>query len=109
MEGGYAAVAAELTERFGLEPPLDRRQIELWNRRRTENADGQPFPSPARRVTARRSQPRLLFSFEAVAAWYAAGVPARWGTGWERPADRNHRYAHPTPRDLAMKRAASME
>lgn len=109
MEGGYSAVAADLSERFGLDPPIDRRLVYQWNRRRTENAEGRPFPSPTRRVAAKRGKPSLLFDFDAVAAWYAAGAPYRWNQGWETPAGRNYRYAHPTPRDIAMRRAASMK
>ena len=107
MEGGYSAVARELSRRFELEPPLDRRWIRTWNTRRTLNRLDQPFPSPVRaEKDAKPTQPRLIFDVDAVAAWFAAGVPARWGAGWETPAERNERYANPTRRDLAIARAA---
>jgi hypothetical protein len=86
--GSYAVTAAELTDRFGISPPLDRRQVELWNRRRTVNRAGQMFPSPARKEPgALRTQPRLMFRISQVAEWYAAGVPGRWGQGWVVPGE----------------------
>lgn len=86
-EGGFTAVAAYLTERFGLDPPMDRRQVYEWNRRRVVNQAGQVFPSPERAEAAASRRPRLIFSFEKVAAWYAAGVPGPHGHGWITPGE----------------------
>jgi hypothetical protein len=82
MIGGYSDTARDLTERFGIEPPLDRRQIHLWNKRRTRNRAGEHFPSPVRRRSALPRQPVLLFDFDQVASWAAAGVPGPHGKGW---------------------------
>jgi hypothetical protein len=83
MQGSYSAVAEYLTERFGISPPLDRRQVYVWNKRRTINQAGDMFPSPVRRRPALPRQPSLLFDFGQVAAWYSAGVPGRFGQGWK--------------------------
>jgi hypothetical protein len=82
--GGYSDVAAAMTRHYGR--PYDRRQIELWNRRRTLNRYGQMFPSPARVVPhALPRQPRLLFRIRDVIEWAAAGIPAPHGNGWRSP------------------------
>lgn len=96
--GGFTAVALYLTEQFGLVPPLTRPQVFQWNARRTVNAAGQMFPSP---VTSNKNapahRPRLLFSLEACADWYAAGAPAphsnQYVQVFETPAERNARLA----------------
>lgn len=80
--GGYTAVAREITRVYGLDPPLDRRNVYEWNYRRTENRDGRPFPSPAREVAAKRTRPRLLFRISDCLRWYSAGVPGKYGRGW---------------------------
>jgi hypothetical protein len=81
-EGGYSAVARALTELHQLDPPMDRRQVHTWNKRRTLNRAGRPFPSPVRAEHAKSRQPRLFFDIAQVVAWYAAGVPAPHGDGW---------------------------
>lgn len=78
MKGGYSDVARELTQRFGLDPPLKRQQVHLWNQRRTVNSLGRAFPSPVADVGPgyNNRRPRLLFDIDQVASWYAGGVPA---------------------------------
>jgi hypothetical protein len=82
-EGGFAVCARILNAWFALDPPLDSRQIELWNRRRTRNRDGEPFPEPRVIEGAKPPQPSRLFSVRDVVAWYAAGVPDKYGVGWK--------------------------
>lgn len=83
-EGGYSDVAKALTDRFGLQPPVDRRQVEIWSKRGTRNKAGRHFPDPVHEDrNAKPRQPRLLFSIEQVIEWYAAGVPDLYGKGWK--------------------------
>src|SRR6185312_14594456 len=81
--GGYSDVAAELTRVYKLERGLDRRRVEVWNSRRTRNADGQMFPSPVKiNDQAKPRQPRVLFDLDEVTRWAAPGVPAPFGDGY---------------------------
>lgn len=87
IEAGYAELARILTERFRLEKPMDSRQVHMWFRRGTKNKDGIAFPGPYRvDRNAPRTTPRYLFDADVVTAWYAAGVPAKYGHGWTVPA-----------------------
>jgi hypothetical protein len=74
--GGYAAVAAALTEHFRLTKPLDRRRVEMWSARSTHNAAGQPFPQRwGINTSAKPRQPRVLFDIGKVIEWATPGVP----------------------------------
>jgi hypothetical protein len=87
---GYQAVADAITGYFRLVPPLDRRQVYVWNLRRTENRNGHAFPSP---VGWGDRGPD--FDIDACLVWYAQGVPGPRGQGFETPAERNARMADP--------------
>jgi len=92
--GGYSDVAAELTRVYKLERGLDRRRVEVWNSRRTRNADGQMFPSPVKiNDQAKPRQPRVLFDLDEVTRWAAPGVPAPFGDGYVPMSDYGHRLA----------------
>lgn len=85
---GYAELARELSSAFGLERPLESRQVQMWHLRATRNRDGVPFPRPAEEVPdAPRTTPRFLFSITAVTEWYRAGTPGLHGVGWRVPGD----------------------
>jgi hypothetical protein len=85
MQGGYGAIARELTRLTGLN--FSRQQVHIWNKRRTLNAAGQPFPSPVRaRRGARPPQVRLEFDLGQVLAWMEPGIPANHGHDWWTPA-----------------------
>lgn len=88
--GGFSEVARVLTERFGLDPPLDRRQVHSWNHRRTLNARGRMFPTPVTSdPDAKPRRPRLLFDTGQVIHWFSAGVPNPHNRrGWLYPEDR---------------------
>lgn len=78
--GGYSAVARHLTQVFALDPPLDRRQVYDWARRRTVNAAGHTFPRPAAELPAAPCRPRLVWHLGEVAWWYRGGPPGRRGS-----------------------------
>jgi hypothetical protein len=84
MQGGYGAIARELRKRTGLN--FSRQQVHIWNKRRTLNAIGQPFPSPVRaNPGAKPPQPRLEFDLYQVLAWMEPGIPANHGHAWTVP------------------------
>lgn len=76
--GGFTEVAAYLSREFGIIPPLDRRRVYSWHVRHTVNRAGRPFPEPAYEFPAKRTQPKWIFKFEDVHAWYSAGVQAQF-------------------------------
>ena len=81
MQGGYGAIAHELRQLTG--HPYSRQQVHAWNKRRTENAAGRPFPSPVRaHRNAKPPQVRLEFDLDQVLAWMAAGIPEVYGHEW---------------------------
>ena len=85
MQGGYGAIARELNKLTGLN--FSRQQVHIWNKRRTLNAAGQPFPSPVRaNPGAKPPQPRLEFDLHQVIAWMEPGIPANHGHAWQTPA-----------------------
>lgn len=74
--GSYADVAAYLTEHFGIEPPVSRQRVYNWARRKMQNKLGRPFPQPITELENEpRTQPRKLYRFTDVAAWYRPGLP----------------------------------
>lgn len=78
--GGYGATARELNRRYAGRW-VSRQQVRAWKLRGTPNKAGQPFPEPACE--------KRLFDLDAVATWYAAGVPmGQRGTGWYVPTLR---------------------
>lgn len=83
--GGYSAAARELNRRFRGRW-VRRQQIDSWDRRRTLNMAGEPFPGAvAVNPDAKATEPHRLFDLDAVADWYAAGVPGPYGQGWRVP------------------------
>jgi len=107
MIGGYAAVARELNQAFawpGKDGPVDRRQVEMWHKRRTANRAGQLAPSPAREVPQpRRSTPRYLFDTGSWVEWARPGVPGPRRSGWMVP----QRGPDPRPQHPPHPRRAS--
>lgn len=74
--GSYADVAAYLTERFSIEPPVSRQRVYNWASRQMKNKLGVAFPQPITELEdAPRTQPRKLYRFTDVAAWYRPGLP----------------------------------
>jgi hypothetical protein len=71
--GSFSAVAAFLTERYVLRPPVKRQHVYGWWVRGTLNKAGQKFPQPVR--TEKRGPKTLrYFALGDVSIWYAAGV-----------------------------------
>ena len=93
--GGYSRLAAALNERYGQSAkPWDRRQIELWARRRTRNAAGEPFPDMVVDVPGAKSRTEhRLHDIRQVIAWAGRGVPKPHGHGFWTPAERQEHYA----------------
>jgi hypothetical protein len=85
--GGLTDVARALNKRFSLDPPIDRRRVDSWVRRRTLNAAGQLPPSPAGRIpNAKPRTPSLVWDIEAWVRWYGQGVPQPYNRrGWKIP------------------------
>jgi hypothetical protein len=78
--GGYGGTARELNRRFAGRR-ISRQQVRAWALRGTHNQAGQPFPAPV--------YEQHTYDLDAVAGWYAAGVPLRQlGTGWYVPEAR---------------------
>lgn len=94
MINGWQAAATAITQAFGLDPPLSRKQVYAWVRRGSINAVGETFP---------QGPP---FHLPAVVDWYAKGVTAPGGARWETPVQRNERLAHPTQLDQLRRRNA---
>lgn len=92
---GWAAAARAITEAHSLTPPVTRQQVYNWAKRGSINADGHALPAGP------------PFDLAAVVAWYGAGVTAPGGASWETPEQRNERYAHPGPAELARRRTMS--
>jgi hypothetical protein len=83
--GGFSGVARMLSEHFGLEPPLDRRQVYQWHKRGTRNQAGVPFPEPAHQdMSAPVNRPFKFFDYDEVLRWAEPGVPANHGGSWKR-------------------------
>ena len=68
--GGTSAVAAALTDHFGMLPPLSRQRVDNWHKRRTKNREGVPFP--------RRARGRKFVIADCI-EWASAGVPTQTG------------------------------
>jgi hypothetical protein len=79
----YARLAEILTDKYHLDPPMDRRRVYAWARRGVKNKNGEKFPGPAGTIPAKSRKPHNLFSVEQVIAWYDGGPPAGWHTGQE--------------------------
>jgi hypothetical protein len=73
--GSYADVAAYLTEHFGIDPPVSRQRVYNWASRKMRNKAGVVFPRPITELDEPRTQPRKLYRFTDVAAWYRQGLP----------------------------------
>jgi hypothetical protein len=71
--GSFSAVAAFLTERYEISPPLKRQNVYGWWKRGTLNQAGQRFPVA---VKTEKRGPKTLrwFALGDVSIWYAAGV-----------------------------------
>lgn len=76
--GSYADVAAYLTRRFEIDPPVSRQRVYNWAKRETRNKLDRPFPKPVTELQdVPRTQMRALYRFTDVAAWFRPGVPPR--------------------------------
>jgi len=106
--GSYSRVADALTIHFRLDPPLDRRQIETWHKRRTRNAAGDRPPEPVTELDDPRPRtPHVLFDIAAWKTWMTPGTPAPHGVGFETPEQRNKRYASREERQRQASQAAA--
>jgi hypothetical protein len=85
---GFQGLAAILSERYAIDPPLDRRRIRDWWHRGTRNAAGEPFPQPADTTHKVDDSKRAYrwFDIEQVDAWLRRGIPGPCGSGWKFPA-----------------------
>lgn len=90
-KAGFQAIADILTQRYGVEPALDRRRIRDWWMRGTLNAAGEPFPQPVETTRKDPDSGRAYrwFDVEAVDAWFKRGIPGPRRRGWKFPADRS--------------------
>jgi len=85
---GFQGLAAILSERYSIVPPLDRRQVWLWWSRGTKNAAGEHFPTPVKETRESPTGVRVSrwFDIEQVATWYSRGVPGLRRKGWKYPS-----------------------
>ena len=85
---GFQALADILTEKYSLDPPLDRRRIRDWWNRGTTNAAGEPFPQPVETTRKSEGSGRTYrwFVVKQVDAWFCRGVPGPFGSGWKFPS-----------------------
>jgi hypothetical protein len=86
---GFQGLATIISERHGIEPPLDRRRLRDWWHRGTVNAAGDRFPQPVETTykTEGSSRGYRWFDVEEVDAWVRRGIPGYCGSGWKYPAD----------------------
>jgi hypothetical protein len=74
MTGGYSEIARAVSGALGRE--VTRGQVWAWDRRRAQNAAGEPFPAPAGTDDAApRTRPRRVFDASDVLAWLQGGRP----------------------------------
>jgi len=82
---GFQALADILTDRYAIDPPLDRRRIRDWWNRGTLNAAGEHFPQPVETTHKNEDSGRAYrwFRVAEVDAWFSRGVPGPRGSGWK--------------------------
>lgn len=85
---GFQGLAAILSERYAIDPPLDRRRIRDWWHRGTKNAAGEAFPQPVDITHKSDGSKRgyRWFDIEQVDAWLRRGIPGPYGSGWKYPS-----------------------
>lgn len=88
---GFQALATIISERYGIDPPLDRRRIRDWWNRGTVNAAGVVFPDPVSATVKSAGSKRryMWFDIEEVATWVRGGIPGYCGSGWKYPTGEN--------------------
>lgn len=78
---GFTAIARLLSEHYGTK--ITRMRVYNWWSRKTENADGQPFPEGVPAI-APANRPNRVFDYETVLAWADRGVPMPHNRyGWQ--------------------------
>ena len=90
-KAGFQGLAHILSERYGIDPPLDRRRIWEWWNRGTVNAAGEPFPQPEETTRATEGSDKRAyrwFDIEKVDVWLSKGIPGPRRKGWKFPEKR---------------------
>ena len=87
-KAGFQGLATILSERYSIDPPLDRRRIRDWWTRGTLNAAGVPFPDPVNATVKTEGSKRryMWFDIATVDAWRRGGIPGPYGSGWRYPS-----------------------
>lgn len=82
---GFQVLADILTEKYNVDPPLDRRRIRDWWKRGTVNAAGEHFPQPVKTTRKDPDSGRAYqwFDIKAVDDWFVRGVPGPRRKGWK--------------------------
>jgi hypothetical protein len=80
---GFSGVARVLSEHYGEQ--VTRQQVYQWWRRKTINADRQPFPRGRELLDSPANRPSREFSDREVIRWAEPGVPQQhWKKGWRQ-------------------------
>ena len=83
---GFSEVARVLSEHYG--EPVSRQQVYQWWRRKTTNANRQPFPRGREIGGAAVKRPSREFGDREVISWAEPGVPQQhWRKGWRNLGD----------------------
>jgi len=88
---GFQGLAEILTEKYHVDPPLDRRRIRDWWNRGTKNSVGKPFPQPVETTRKDPDSGRAYrwFDIAAVEEWFCQGIPGPFGSGWRFPDSKS--------------------